>query len=150
MKYYFVAFEDIVIDETVKRLEALEQNSDSLLDASIDMITDVNPSLFDQPIPLEQMPTGPLERFQTNVSFKEQPKPPLGRILMKKAALIIAILAWWCAFCTIFSYFEQWSFLDSVYFTFITFTSIGYGDFTIKNSWSREFWYVFMFNKVKK
>lgn len=64
------------------------------------------------------------------------------------SVIIFWILLYWIVSALIFSFLEEWSILDGIYFTFVTMTTIGYGDLKLKNPISWEFWYFFIFNAV--
>ena len=142
VKYFFVSFEDIVIDETVKHLEALEPDAILTNDGSVIGTGDA----FE--VPLENLTPIPLAQFQTNVSFHEQPKPTIWQILYMKLPEITLIFSWWFVFSAIFAHFEGWSYIDGNYYVFSTYATIGFGDLVLRHTTSREFWYVFVFNKV--
>ncbi|CAJ0590777.1 unnamed protein product [Cylicocyclus nassatus] len=48
--------------------------------------------------------------------------------------LVVIVLAFWMMLCCmVFSYFEQWPFFQTLYFFFISLTTIGFGDVTAKH-----------------
>ena len=90
----------------------------------------------------------PLTQFQTNVSFSEEGKPSIWQLMFMKLHIILLVVAWWFLFSGIFAYFEGWSYVDGNYYVFSTYGTIGFGDLVLRHTTSREFWYVFVFNKV--
>ncbi|XP_037038523.1 open rectifier potassium channel protein 1-like [Bradysia coprophila] len=50
----------------------------------------------------------------------------------------------------LFTYFEQWPYITSVYYSFVTLTTIGFGDYvpTFQNGQSREFGVYFVFYQI--
>ncbi|KAJ3106433.1 Potassium channel [Phlyctochytrium bullatum] len=59
------------------------------------------------------------------------------------------ILAWWLVSAKIFEVCEpDWTYMDALYFTFVTMTTIGYGDLVPTSPWSWEFWNVFVFTGI--
>ena len=44
--------------------------------------------------------------------------------------LLVATLACICLGTVIYHYLEEWSYVDSLYFSVVTLTTVGYGDFT--------------------
>lgn len=58
--------------------------------------------------------------YRTIISFLQDPE---YRDLLLTTAIVIALGS------TVYHYLEGWSWIDSVYFSVITLTTIGYGDF---------------------
>ncbi|KAJ3331819.1 hypothetical protein HDU76_002120 [Blyttiomyces sp. JEL0837] len=55
----------------------------------------------------------------------------------------------WLIAANIFQALEPtWSYLDSLYFCFVTITTLGYGDFVPSNPWSWEFFNIYIFSSV--
>ncbi|KAI8921720.1 hypothetical protein BC831DRAFT_73880 [Entophlyctis helioformis] len=55
----------------------------------------------------------------------------------------------WLTSAGIFAVLEpRWSYLESMYFCFVTMTGIGYGDFVPERPWAIEYWYIFIFIAV--
>ncbi|KAI8898637.1 hypothetical protein BC833DRAFT_620132 [Globomyces pollinis-pini] len=48
----------------------------------------------------------------------------------------------------VFAIFEDWTYFEGLYFGFVSITVIIDGDFQIKNPWSIEFWWVFLYNAI--
>jgi hypothetical protein len=66
---------------------------------------------------------------------------------MKRTALLLLAVLTIYTVCgaVIFMELEQWSFLDSLYFAWSTFTTIGYGDFFPRRVISWEFWLLYIY-----
>jgi hypothetical protein len=63
--------------------------------------------------------------------------------------LSIVLLLWWLGFSYLFYKFQtNWTFFEAVYYSFITMTGIGYGDFRLNNPIAIEVWWVFLFHAV--
>lgn len=79
------------------------------------------------------MANAPLDRYQTNNTTKTRNMYlDLG---MLKTHLILALLNFillWVLGALIFMTLESWPFFQSLYFSFVTFSTIGYGDIIIK------------------
>ena len=72
----------------------------------------------------------------------------MGRHLRKKLIAIFLILAY-MIFGTIFYHIEEnWSYLNSFYFSGITLTTIGYGDLTPVSNLSKIITVIFAFSGV--
>ena len=62
---------------------------------------------------------------------------------------IIGVLLWLFGFSVIFYLTEStWTFFDSFYYTFVTITAIGFGDYQVTSPLGIEFWWIFLFNAV--
>ncbi|KAJ3200400.1 Potassium channel sub K member 9, partial [Dinochytrium kinnereticum] len=62
---------------------------------------------------------------------------------------MVAFIAWWLISSAIFHRLEPtWTYLDATYFTFCTFTTIGYGDLYPTTPWSWEFLQLFIFVSI--
>jgi voltage-gated potassium channel len=71
-------------------------------------------------------------------TFREVWAEPAGRSLMLGAAVILATGT------TFYTLVEGWTIIDSLYFTVITLTTIGYGDLHPTNDLSKVFTIVFV------
>lgn len=89
-----------------------------------------------------------LNRFDTQDS--ETLKTSKWIHILKQATFVIFwILTWWLGCSLIFSKTENdWQFFDAAYFSFVTMTGIGYGDFKVTSPIGVEVWWVFMFNAI--
>ena len=64
--------------------------------------------------------------------------------------LVVFVFAWWAGSAAVFWATERrtYTYIDMLYFCFVTMTGIGYGDVIVEYAWSIEFWYFFILNAV--
>jgi hypothetical protein len=85
------------------------------------------------------------QRALNDINLYEDAQPLESRLV---SIIIFWVFLYWIGSALIFSFLEEWSIIDGVYFTFVTMTTIGYGDLKLNNPISWEFWYFFIFNAV--
>ncbi|KAJ3191792.1 Potassium channel [Irineochytrium annulatum] len=69
----------------------------------------------------------------------------------KLRSVVVLILGWWLLGSAIFCYCEQkanWTYGQSLYFSFVTMATIGYGDVTPIEPLTWEFWNAFVFVSI--
>ncbi|KAG0348603.1 Potassium channel [Podila humilis] len=96
-----------------------------------------------------------LTRVQTRMSAKDMSFPAARfeeeqqvKIMVKRKMIVRMVFIWivmWFGGAGIFCIFEKWSYLESLYFCFVTLTTIGFGDYVPKRPGSIEFWNVYVF-----
>ncbi|KAL2917112.1 Potassium channel [Polyrhizophydium stewartii] len=68
---------------------------------------------------------------------------------LKIIRLVMYVIVWWFASALVFFLLEEpWTYFESLYFCFVTMTSIGFGDLVPRYPWAVEFWYIFIVNAV--
>ncbi|KAG0014945.1 Potassium channel [Entomortierella chlamydospora] len=94
-------------------------------------------------------------RVQTRMSAKDLPYP-MARLeeeqkvkaTIKRTMFIRMIIIWivlWFGGAAVFCAFENWTFLESLYFCYVTLTTIGFGDYVLTEPGSIEFWNIYVF-----
>ncbi|KAF9953646.1 Potassium channel [Mortierella alpina] len=96
-----------------------------------------------------------LTRVQTRMSAKDISFPAARfeeeqqvKIMVKRKMILRMVSIWifmWFGGAGVFCAFEPWSYLESLYFCFVTLTTIGFGDYVPKEPGSIEFWNVYVF-----
>ncbi|KAF9319393.1 Potassium channel [Podila horticola] len=97
-----------------------------------------------------------LTRVQTRMSAKDISFPAARfeeelqvKIMVKRKMIIRMVFIWivmWFGGAGIFCAFEKkWTYLESLYFCFVTLTTIGFGDYVPQAPGSIEFWNVYVF-----
>ncbi|KAF9940916.1 Potassium channel [Mortierella alpina] len=96
-----------------------------------------------------------LTRVQTRMSAKDISFPAARfeeeqqvKIMVKRKMILRMVSIWifmWFGGAGVFCAFESWSYLESLYFCFVTLTTIGFGDYVPKEPGSIEFWNVYVF-----
>ncbi|KAF9125320.1 Potassium channel [Mortierella sp. GBA39] len=81
----------------------------------------------------------PLARFEE----EQQVKKMVKRNMIIRMSTIWIVL--WFGGAGIFCLFEEWSYLDSLYFCFVTLTTVGFGDMVPEEPGSIEFWNIYVF-----
>ncbi|KAG9067466.1 Potassium channel [Linnemannia hyalina] len=96
-----------------------------------------------------------ISRVQTRMSTKDM-SFPLARFeeeqrvkkMVKRNMIIRMSIIWiilWFGGAGVFCLFEEWSYLDSLYFCFVTLTTVGFGDMVPAEPGSIEFWNIYVF-----
>ncbi|KAF9945047.1 Potassium channel, partial [Mortierella alpina] len=96
-----------------------------------------------------------LTRVQTRMSAKDL-SYPIARFeeeqrvkkVVKRKMIIRMLCIWivlWFGGAGVFCAFEKWSFLESLYFCYVTLTTIGFGDYVPSEPGSIEFWNIYVF-----
>ncbi|KAK3811768.1 MAG: hypothetical protein J3Q66DRAFT_390310 [Benniella sp.] len=96
-----------------------------------------------------------MSRIQTRMSVKDLSYPMAclqeeERVkVMVKRKMIVRMIALWIVFwfggAGVFCAFEEWTYLESLYFCYVTLTTIGFGDYVPTEPGSIEFWNIYVF-----
>ncbi|KAF9360767.1 hypothetical protein BGX34_007512 [Mortierella sp. NVP85] len=96
-----------------------------------------------------------MSRIQNRMSVKDMSYPMAclqeeERVkVMVKRKMIVRMIALWIVFwfggAGVFCAFEEWSYLESLYFCYVTLTTIGFGDYVPTEPGSIEFWNIYVF-----
>ncbi|KAG0330395.1 Potassium channel [Dissophora globulifera] len=96
-----------------------------------------------------------LTRVQTRMSSKDlsYPKARLEeerrvKTVVKRKMIMHMVAIWfilWFGGAGVFCAFEKWTFLESLYFCYVTLTTIGFGDYVPLEPGSIEFWNIYVF-----
>ena len=70
------------------------------------------------------------------------------RHLVKFIGVFVYVFAWWFGCGGLIALCEGWSFLEGIYFAFVSMTGIGYGDFIVQTVIGTEILWIFLFNAV--
>jgi potassium channel subfamily K len=104
----------------------------------------------DLDLKLQRYDTGPdsdfkLQRFDTQDSQTSKK----ASIVKEAVFVIVWVSTWWLGCSFIFTQTEKdWHFIDAAYFSFVTMTGIGYGDFKVNSPIGIEVWWIFIFNAI--
>ena len=97
------------------------------------------------------------QKKQTNISIPEEDTSKVKQISAQAIQLarnsifraILGVLLWLFGFSVIFYLTEpNFSYFDSFYYTFVTITAIGFGDYQVTTPISKELWWIFLFNAI--
>ncbi|KAG0003686.1 Potassium channel [Modicella reniformis] len=96
-----------------------------------------------------------LNRVQNRMSVKDLSFPMARhqeeervKTMVRRKMIIRMIIIWitlWFGGASVFCAFEEWSYLESLYFCYVTLTTIGFGDYIPKEPGSIEFWNIYVF-----
>ncbi|KAG0353159.1 Potassium channel [Gamsiella multidivaricata] len=96
-----------------------------------------------------------MTRVQTRMSAKDLSYPMARleeeqrvKVMVKRKMILRMVSIWivlWFGGAGVFCTFEQWSFLESLYFCYVTLTTIGFGDYVPMEPGSIEFWNIYVF-----
>ncbi|KAF9179682.1 Potassium channel [Haplosporangium sp. Z 767] len=96
-----------------------------------------------------------LTRVQTRMSAKDISFPAARleeeqrvKVVVKRKMILRMVCIWivmWFGGAGVFCSLEEWNYLDSLYFCFVTLTTIGFGDIVPQEPGAIEFWSVYVF-----
>ncbi|KAI8345397.1 hypothetical protein B0O80DRAFT_284783 [Mortierella sp. GBAus27b] len=96
-----------------------------------------------------------INRVQTRMSVKDLSYPMACleeevrvKTMVKRKMILGMIVLWllfWFGGAGVFCAFEKWTFLESLYFCYVTLTTIGFGDYVPNEPGSIEFWNIYVF-----
>ncbi|GJJ69946.1 potassium channel subfamily K, other eukaryote [Entomortierella parvispora] len=96
-----------------------------------------------------------LTRVQTRMSAKDIPFPVARleeeqqvKIYVKRKMIVRMVFIWifmWFGGAGVFCALENWTYLEALYFCFVTLTTIGFGDYVPNEPGSIEFWNIYVF-----
>ncbi|KAG0056410.1 Potassium channel [Gryganskiella cystojenkinii] len=96
-----------------------------------------------------------MTRVQTRMSDKDLSYPMarfeeeqrVKKLIKRKmiARMLFVWIACWFGGAGVFCAFEKWTYIESLYFCFVTLTTIGFGDYVPTEPGSIEFWNVYVF-----
>ncbi|KAG0201622.1 hypothetical protein BGX28_005591 [Mortierella sp. GBA30] len=81
----------------------------------------------------------PIARFEEEKRVKRVVK---RKMIMRMGCIWIVL---WFGGAGVFCALEKWSFLESLYFCYVTLTTIGFGDYVPREPGSIEFWNIYVF-----
>ncbi|KAF9114116.1 Potassium channel [Mortierella sp. AM989] len=94
-------------------------------------------------------------RVQTRMSAKDLSYPVARfeeeqqvKATIKRTMIIRMVTLWivlWFGGAGVFCAFEKWTYLESLYFCYVTLTTIGFGDYVPTEPGSIEFWNIYVF-----
>ena len=143
LMYYLLSFEEFQIwndDDYLKVFDDLNVNTGKLSDSQNSRSTLKSPTSQIQILLIPEEEKSKIQQISTQALN-----------LAKKSIFraIMGVLLWLFGFSVIFYLTEpKFTYFDSFYYTFVTITAIGFGDYQVTTPLAKELWWVFLFNAV--
>ncbi|KAI8911860.1 hypothetical protein EDD86DRAFT_203501 [Gorgonomyces haynaldii] len=148
--FYIISFEDNLGREETELMVGRRPSMDENSPEEPRMPESDTEPLESDPIPLDKSET--FNSIWSVGSYLSQKKPSPRtqeiKALLSKYRIIFFFIAWWLFCSSLFSYFEDWVFLDAVYFCFTSMMAIGFGDLVAKTPAGVQLWHYFLYTTV--